>query len=206
MLGSQKGPSQKTTMIVDPSAAPRLISRLLGAANGRSFSQGRSFWKGKLGQSTLPKWLRIDDNPLIPGGFSSRRYDFEGIASKKMPIIADGALQNIYCDTYYGSKLNMQPTTGLRTNITMSLGDNDLATHISAAKQAIYVTSWLGGNADSATGDFSFGIRGHLVENGVITAPVSEMNITGNLLELFFVGEGLDGFEVGELSGTYCPR
>jgi len=43
----------------------------------------------------------------------------------------------------------------------------------------------MGGNSDSTTGDFSFGLRGHLVENGQVGAPVGEMNVTGNLLDLF---------------------
>ena len=49
----------------------------------------------------------------------------------------------------------------------------------------VYVTSWLGGNSDSTTGDFSLGMRGHLIEKGKIGAPIGEMNVTGNLLELF---------------------
>jgi PmbA protein len=47
------------------------------------------------------------------------------------------------------------------------------------------VTSWLGGNADGTTGDFSLGLRGHLIENGIVGRPVGEMNVTGNLRELF---------------------
>ncbi len=49
----------------------------------------------------------------------------------------------------------------------------------------IYVTSWLGGNADKTTGDFSLGLRGHIIENGQIGRPVGEMNVTGNLRDLF---------------------
>ena len=49
----------------------------------------------------------------------------------------------------------------------------------------MYVTSWLGGNADNTTGDFSLGLRGHMIENGRIGRPVSEMNVTGNLRDLF---------------------
>jgi PmbA protein len=49
----------------------------------------------------------------------------------------------------------------------------------------VYVTSWLGGNADNTTGDFSLGLRGHLIENGQLGRPVGEMNVTGNLRDLF---------------------
>ena len=53
------------------------------------------------------------------------------------------------------------------------------------AGDGIYVTSWLGGNADGTTGDFSLGLRGHIIENGQIGRPVGEMNVTGNLKDLF---------------------
>ena len=49
----------------------------------------------------------------------------------------------------------------------------------------VYITSWLGGNANPTSGDFSFGLRGHLIENGTIGRPLREMNVTGNLRQLF---------------------
>ena len=42
-----------------------------------------------------------------------------------------------------------------------------------------------GGNSNSSTGDFSYGIEGFLIENGKLTQPVSEMNVTGNLITLW---------------------
>ena len=51
--------------------------------------------------------------------------------------------------------------------------------------KAILVTGFLGGNANGATGDFSFGVQGQLLENGVPVQNISEMNITGNLLSFF---------------------
>ena len=47
-------------------------------------------------------------------------------------------------------------------------------------KRGIVVTSFLGGNSNSLTGDFSTGIQGWLVENGERAYPVSEMNLSGN--------------------------
>ena len=55
----------------------------------------------------------------------------------------------------------------------------------SEVRDGVYVTSWLGGNADATTGDFSLGLRGHMIENGQIGGPVGEMNVTGNLRDLF---------------------
>ena len=51
--------------------------------------------------------------------------------------------------------------------------------------EGILVTGFNGGNSNSATGDFSFGVEGFLFKDGKIVHPVREMLITGNLLTLW---------------------
>lgn len=184
-LGSTKGPTKKTTMVVDPTAAGRLVGALLAPANGGAVQQGRSFWKDRLGEKLVSDKLVIVDDPLLVRGLASRKFDGEGIAAKQMEVIRGGALQNLYVDTYYGKKLGIAPTTGGPSNRIVAPGARDLAAIVADLDDAIYVTSWLGGNSDAATGDFSFGLRGHAVTKGQIGAPIGEMNVTGNLLELF---------------------
>jgi PmbA protein len=185
-LGSVKGPTRKTTMVVDPTVAGSLIGRLLGPADARSISQGRSFYEGKVGQRLFPDALTIVDDPLLPGGLGSRPYDPEGITSRRLPIIENGVLQNLFVDTYYGRKTGMAPTTGGPSNLLVKPGvDKGLAELCAEVGEGVYVTSWLGGNADGTTGDFSLGLRGHLIEGGEIGQAVGEMNVTGNLVDLF---------------------
>jgi len=56
---------------------------------------------------------------------------------------------------------------------------------IASLDKGILVTGFNGGNSNSSTGDFSYGIEGFLIENGKLTQPVNEMNITGNMLALW---------------------
>ncbi len=184
-LGSKKGPTLRATMVVDPEAAVSLLSRALGPGSASAIQQGRSFWAGKLGQPLFGDKLTVTDDPLIARGLSSRHFDGEGISAKRMPIVERGVVKNIYVDTYYGRKLGMAPTTGSPSNRVVSLGDKGLAELLAQAGSGLYVTSWLGGNSDSTTGDFSLGLRGHLIENGKIGAPIGEMNVTGNLPALY---------------------
>ncbi|MBN92800.1 MAG: peptidase U62, partial [Deltaproteobacteria bacterium] len=114
----------------------------------------------------------------------SRHYDGEGISAKPLTILSEGVLQSYFVDTYYGRKLGWQPTTGSASNLVLDLGEQDLAGILKSVGQGIYVTSWLGGNANATTGDFSFGVRGHLIEDGEPGKPISEMNVTGNYMEL----------------------
>lgn len=184
-LDAEKGPTGKTTMLVDSRAAASLIGRLLDAAYAASVQQGRSFWAPLSGKKAFSDKLSIVDDPLIVRGLASRLYDQEGIAAKVLPIVTEGVIENIYVDTYYGRKAEMQPTTGTPSNVRIAAGQQTLDELVSDVGEGIYVTSWLGGNADSTTGDFSLGLRGHMIENGAVGRPIGEMNVTGNLRSLF---------------------
>ncbi len=184
-LDSEKGPTLKTTMVVDSRAAAQLIGRLMRPASARNVQQGRSFWAGMIGEQAFSPKLTVIDDPLIVRGLASRHYDQEGISAKVLPIIEAGVIRNIYVDTYYGRKADMTPTTGNPSNRRVATGEKSLAELLSDADDGVYVTSWLGGNADGTTGDFSLGLRGHMIENGQIGRPVGEMNVTGNLRDLF---------------------
>jgi PmbA protein len=184
-LDSVKGPTMKAAMVVDSRAAAQLIGRLLRPANASSIQQGRSFWASIVGEKAFSDKLTIVDDPLIKRGFGSRLYDGEGISARALPIVEQGIVQNIYVDTYYGRKSKLSPTTGTSSNRVISTGSRSLAELLADAGEGVYVTSWLGGNADGTTGDFSLGLRGHMIEQGKVGRPVGEMNVTGNLKDLF---------------------
>jgi len=184
-LDSEKGPTVKATMVVDARASASLLGRLLRPANARSVQQGRSFWAALVGEQAFSDKLTIIDDPLIKRGMASRHYDGEGISARALPIVENGVVKNIYVDTYYGRKGGMAPTTGTPSNRRIVPGDRSLQQLLGDVGEGVYVTSWLGGNADATTGDFSLGLRGHLIEKGVLSRPVGEMNVTGNLRDLF---------------------
>ena len=79
----------------------------------------------------------------------------------------------------------MEPTSGETTNLVFKPGEKDLAGLLAEIDYGILVTGFNGGNSNGSTGDFSYGIEGFLVENGKLTQPVSEMNITGNFKEVW---------------------
>ncbi|MEM7504213.1 MAG: TldD/PmbA family protein [Pseudomonadota bacterium] len=203
-LGSEKGPTLKTTMLVDARAAASLLGRLLRPANARSIQQSQSFWAGLDDTQAFSKEFTVVDNPLLVRGLASRYYDTEGITAKAMPIVEDGRVRNVYVDTYYGRKAGMAPTTGRPSNLVVKPGAQNLEQLLATVGEGVFVTSWLGGNADSTTGDFSLGLRGHMIEGGKIARPVGEMNVTGNLRELFSQLE-LVGSDVYPYATTLSP-
>ncbi len=203
-LGAVQGPTRRTTMVVEPRAAGRLLHALLGPASAGAFSQERSFWRGREGERVVSERLQLIDDPLIVRGLGSRHYDGEGISARRLPIVEGGRLVNLYVDTYYGRKIERAPTTGGSSNLTVGLGARGLDAIVADVGEGYLVTSWLGGNSDATTGDFSMGLRGHLIERGQRAGAVQEMNITGNLLELF-AGLTETGDDPWPYSSTRAP-
>ena len=106
-------------------------------------------------------------------------------ALKKRAIFEKGVLKSYYIDTYYGKKLKMDPTSGSTTNLVMKPGERNIEEMIATLDRGILITGFNGGNTNGSTGDFSYGIDGFLIEKGKIVKPVSEMNITGNMIQLW---------------------
>ena len=184
-IGQGKIESGKMPMIVENRQVPRIFSPLISALNGSAIQQKNSFLIDKLDQKVFSEKLTITDDPFIVSGRGSRLFDGEGLATKKRMVFEKGILKNYYIDTYYGKKLGMAPTSGSSTNLVFETGNHNLQEMVALIKKGILVTGFNGGNCNGTTGDFSYGIEGFLIENGIIVRPVSEMNITGNMKSLW---------------------
>ncbi len=200
-LGSKKGESAEMTVMIDNRAVGRLVSMLTQALTGGALQQKRSFLEGKIGQQIVSPLVSITDDPLIAKGFGSRKFDGEGIAAKQRAIIKDGVLQSYYIDTYYGRKLKLDPTTASPSNFTWKLGSKSQPELIKDVKDGLLITSFIGGNSNSGTGDFSVGVVGFRLRNGAIAEPVAEMNLSGNHLEFWkkLAAIGNDPFAYSQL-------
>ncbi|MDX9880951.1 MAG: TldD/PmbA family protein [Prolixibacteraceae bacterium] len=184
-IGQTKIDSGKYTMIVENRSVGRILGPVLSALNGSSIQQKNSFMIDKMDQQFGSPRLTLVDDPLIIGGRGSKLFDAEGMAMKKRPVFEKGVLKTYFIDTYYGKKLGMAPNSGETSNLVFEPGDKDLDALVKLLKKGILVTGFNGGNCNSSTGDFSYGIEGFLIENGVMVKPVSEMNITGNMHNLW---------------------
>jgi len=182
--GARKPPSAVMTLVVDNRAAGRLMGALGSPLTGAALQQKRSFLEGRLGQTIGSPLLDVADDPLVPRALGSRLYDSEGLAARKRPIFDKGILRSYYIDTYYGKKLKMAPTSGGISNLAWSLGPKSQAGILKDVGEGILVTTFIGGNSNGTTGDYSFGAQGFRLHGGERQEPVSEMNIAGNMLEL----------------------
>jgi PmbA protein len=184
-LGEKPEKSGRYPCIIENAVVGRLLWGLLGPLQGNAIQQRRSFLADQLGKRIATPLLTIVDDPLRPAGLDSKPFDDEGMSTARRPIVERGVLRSFFLDTYYASKLGKKATTGGSTNVVFTPGKRDLAGLLRAMRRGILITGFSGGNFNSATGDFSIGIRGQWIENGVVVRPVAEMNLAGNHLQLW---------------------
>lgn len=184
-LGQKKVASGKYTMVVDNMNSARLLSPVIDALYGSSIQQKNSFMLDKLNQQVLGEKLTLTDEPHIIQAAGARYFDGEGIATKKRVVFENGVLKTYYIDTYSANKLGVKPTISSPSIFTMQMGGLETEGLIGTVDKGILITGFNGGNCNSTTGDFSYGVEGFLIEKGKLTQPISEMNVTGNMISLW---------------------
>ncbi|MDD2584994.1 MAG: TldD/PmbA family protein [Bacteroidales bacterium] len=202
MISPKKLKSGKYNMVLENNVSSRVVAPIISALNGASIQQNNSFLKGKIGEKVFNPNFQLSDSPHLLASFGSRYFDSEGIATKPMNIIEGGVVNTYFINTYYSKKLNIPvtiegpsvPTCKYSLEPNTIVPNKDQAQILKECGTGVLVTGFNGGNSNSSTGDYSFGVEGFYFENGIILYPVKEMNITGNLITLWnnFVAAGTD--------------
>jgi len=197
-LGARRIPTQEAPVIFQAEMAIGLMRSFIGAINGSALYRHSSFLMDHLGKQVFPKFVRIHEQPLLPGGLASAAFDSEGVATRTKDFITGGILQSYVLDSYSARKLNMQTTAnagGVR-NLHIEPGDMDLEALLRTMDKGLLVTEMMGSGLNMVTGDYSRGAAGFWVEDGEIQYPVEEITIAGNLRQMFAglqaVGKDLD--------------
>lgn len=184
-LGQKKTKSGKYTMVVDPLNSGQLLGPMLNALYGSALQQKNSFLLDKLNQKVGSDKFTLTDEPHLIGASGARYFDAEGVATERRSVFDKGILKTYYIDTYNAKKMGVEPTISNPSILVMQTGNKDLNGLVADVNNGILVTGFNGGNSNSSTGDFSYGIEGFLIENGKLTMPLSEMNVTGNIISLW---------------------
>ncbi|MBQ7461103.1 MAG: TldD/PmbA family protein [Bacteroidaceae bacterium] len=202
-IGQRPAPSGRYRMILESPVAGNFLQPILNAMNGQALQQKTSFLLGKLGEQVVSPLVNIIDDPLQPGTRGASLFDYDGVATQRRELFKEGRLQTYFIDTPMSKKLGMEPTTqgihrlimeapsphphwgGATFSQPLHNGFEALPQRGSGEGASILVTDFNGGNCDPVTGNFSYGIEGFLIEDGTIIQPVSGMNITGNMLDVW---------------------
>ena len=195
-LGARKIASTTAPVIFENRLASSLIGPLIGAISGPSVARGVSFLKDKLGSRIFAGDITIADDPHLARGLGSSPFDDEGVVNQAMDIVSGGVLTTWLLNASSARQLGLATTghaaRGLAgppgvgvSNLTLSLGDKDLAGLMRDAGSGLLVTSMFGPSLNSNTGDWSVGCSGHWFERGEIAYPVTEITVAGNLIDIY---------------------
>jgi PmbA protein len=195
-LGAKPVATCAVPVVFDPETAASLLGHLASAVSGSAIYRGMSFLRDRCGTVIGPEMVRIVDDPLRTAGLASRRFDAEGLTSRRNVVVEAGVLQTFLLDTYSARKLGKRstasavrslgepPTAGV-TNLYLEPGSTPPEELIGSVANGFYVTELIGSGVNAVTGDYSRGAAGLWIEDGKLAFPVEEVTIAGNLHEMF---------------------
>jgi len=186
-VGAKKIKSTKAPVLFDATISQGLVGHMLAAISGSSLYQEASFLKSDLNNQIFPKWFEINEDPFVAGGFASRNFDSNGVATRQRNIIDQGILKGFLLSVYSARRLDMQTTgnAGGAHNLFVRYGEKSLDEALKELGTGLYVTSVMGQGINTVNGDYSRGASGFWVKNGEIQFPVSELTIASNLKDMY---------------------
>ncbi len=168
----------KYTVILEPAASAELLRNMLFGMNARTADEGRSFMskKGggtKMGEKIMDERVTIYTDPWnveVPAS----PWTGDGQARKKMDIIKNGVVSNLFYDRFWASKQNVAPVP-FPGNAIMEGGTASVEDMIKDTKKGILVTRfWYIRSVDPQTQLYTGLTRDStfFIENGKIKHPV----------------------------------
>ncbi|MDD5605180.1 MAG: TldD/PmbA family protein [Dehalococcoidales bacterium] len=199
-----------------------LIAPLVSAFNGKMVLEGASPLKGKLGTKLFSPDLSIIDDATSDFEAASSPFDDEGIATRAMPLINQGTVENFYYDLHTAALAGTVstgngnrsggslPSPGINALIIKG-GDTSFEEMISDIKEGLIIEQLMGGEQGNILGgDFSGNVLlGYKIEDGKIAGRVKNTMIHGNVYKILkdIAAIGNDGRWVGSSLHTpsiYC--
>lgn len=190
MLGGSRPTTGRWTMVFPPETGHLLLDLLFQCAAADNVCKGDSYLKDSLGRQIGSPLLHLTDDPHLLAGLGACFVDGEGVATRPGTLVDRGVLQFHPSDSYSARKMGTVSTGHSRRRLTekgtvsphnLCLRPGSASEHeiISGIGSGIYVTGFQGFGFDKATGGFSRGAEGILIQNGELTVPVRDFTLSG---------------------------
>ncbi len=193
-LSARPAPSGTLPVVIEHGSGGVLFHEACGhGLEADLVAKGASVYAGKSGQLVASPLVTLVDDGTMPGEWGTLGIDDEGHSTQRNVLIQDGVLTDYMYDHIRSVREGRTPSGNGRrqsyqhlpmvrmTNTFVLDGTDDPADIVSATDHGVYVAKLGGGSVNTATGDFVFGMtEAYLIENGRITAPLRDGNLTGN--------------------------
>ena len=193
-LSARPAPSGTMPVVIEHGSGGVLFHEACGhGLEADAVAKGASVYAGKSGQLVASPLVTLVDDGTMYGEWGTLGIDDEGHPTQRNVLIEDGVLTDYMWDHLRARREGRSPSGNGRrqsyhylpmvrmTNTFVLDGPDDPDDIIAATDHGVYVARLGGGSVNTATGDFVFGMtEAYLIENGRITAPLRDGNITGN--------------------------
>jgi TldD protein len=152
-----------------------------------------SVYAGQLGELVASPLVTLVDDGTFGTEWGALGVDDEGHPTHRNVLIDKGVLTDYMWDFLRGRKTERGSSGNGRrqsyrclpmvrmTNTYVLEGEEDPDEIVAQTPYGIYVAHLGGGQVDTTTGDFVFGmVEAYLIENGEITDPIRDANLIGN--------------------------
>jgi TldD protein len=155
--------------------------------------KGASVFRNRVGQQVASPLVTLVDDGTMGEQWGCFAVDDEGTPAGKNTLIQDGVLTDYMWD-HLRARKEGRPRSGngrrqsyqhlpmvRMTNTYILAGEDEPDDIIAGTDKGVYVKELGGGQVNTATGDFVFGMsEAYLIEGGKITEPIREGNLIGN--------------------------
>ena len=194
--------------------ADALVMPLTLAFSGRLVQQGQSPLAGKLGDEVYDARLSVHDDATLPMRPASRPFDDEGVASRRTPLVEQGAVRSFMYDLQSAGlakaastgsaerSLTSQPNIST-TSLIIAPGETTFEEMVKGVKEGLIVEDLMGaGQGNVMGGDFSGNVLlGCQIENGELVGRVKDTMVAGNVHEALASVSAI-GAEARWINGT----
>ena len=155
--------------------------------------RGASVYANRRGELVASPLVTLVDDGTMSREWGAIGIDDEGHASQRNVLIENGVLTDYMWDHIRSRNEGRAPSGNGRrqsyahlpmvrmTNTFVLNGTETPDDIVRATDHGVYVAKLGGGQVDTASGDFVFGMtEAYLIENGQITEPLRESNLIGN--------------------------
>ena len=193
-LAARPAPSGAIPVVVGPGGGGVLFHEACGhGLEADLVGKGASVFANRVGEQVASPLVTLIDDGTMAGEWGHFAIDDEGKPAAHNVLIQDGVLSDYMWDQLRARKEG-RPSSGngrrqsyqhlpmvRMTNTYITAGQDDPADIIAATDSGVYVAQLGGGQVNTATGDFVFGMtEAYLIENGEIAEPIREGNLSGN--------------------------
>ena len=193
-LAARPAPSGQMPVVIGSGGGGVLFHEACGhGLEADLVSKGASVFRGRVGQQVASKGVTVVDDGTMAREWGNIAIDDEGNPAQRNVLIEDGVLTDYMWDHLRARKEGRRSSGNGRrqsyqnlpmvrmTNTYLLAGEDDPESIIASTPKGVYVKHLGGGQVNTATGDFVFGMtEAYLIEDGKITEPLREGNLIGN--------------------------